>query len=112
MKSSLHVKLIQYCRFGSELNAGARQGRIISGPPRSPTQCTLADLDDPVTMPPHLAKGHAELDRAVDRCYRREPFDNDRARVEHLFQLYEKLTAPLAATEKKPRRKRKTKEES
>lgn len=57
---------------------------------------TLADLNDPVTMPPALAKAHAELDRAVDRCYRREPFPNDRARVEHLFTLYESLTAPLA----------------
>jgi hypothetical protein len=57
---------------------------------------TLADLYDPVTMPPALAKAHADLDRAVDRCYRKEPFANDRAHVEHLFALYEKLTAPLA----------------
>lgn len=57
---------------------------------------TLADLYDPVTMPPGLAKAHADLDRAVDRCYRKEPFPHDRARVEHLFALYEKLTAPLA----------------
>lgn len=58
--------------------------------------CTLADLYDPTTMPPALAKAHAELDRAVDRCYRKEPFPNDRVRVEHLFALYEELTAPLA----------------
>jgi hypothetical protein len=65
---------------------------------------TLADLYDPTTMPPALAKAHAELDRAVDRCYRKEPFPNDRARVEHLFALYEKLTAPLASTSNpKPR---------
>ncbi len=31
-----------------------------------------------------------------DRCCRKEPFPHDRARVEHLFALYEKLTAPLA----------------
>ena len=64
---------------------------------------TLADLYDPVTMPPLLAKAHADLDRAVDRCYRKEPFPHDRARVEHLFALYEKLTAPLAPAPKKPR---------
>jgi hypothetical protein len=67
---------------------------------------TLADLYDPVTMPPALAKAHADLDRAVDRCYRKEPFPHDRARVEHLFALYEKLTAPLAPAAgklKKPR---------
>ena len=59
---------------------------------------TLADLYDPVTMPPALAKAHETLDRAVERCYRKEPFPHDRARVEHLFALYEQLTAPLAAT--------------
>lgn len=69
------------------------------------TTSTLADLYDPTTMPPALAKAHADLDRAVDRCYRKEPFPNDRARVEHLFALYEKLTAPLAPATK-PKRKR------
>ena len=61
---------------------------------------TLADLYDPLAMPPALASAHAALDRAVDRCYRREPFPSDRARVEHLFALYERLTAPLAPTTK------------
>ena len=65
---------------------------------------TLADLYDPTTMPPVLAKAHADLDRAVERCYRKEHFLNDRARVEFLFALYEKLTAPLVASERKPRR--------
>jgi hypothetical protein len=65
---------------------------------------TLADLYDPVAMPPALAKAHANLDKAVDRCYRKEPFANDRQRVEFLFALYEQLTAPLAA--EKPRKKR------
>jgi MmeI, DNA-methyltransferase domain/MmeI, target recognition domain/MmeI, N-terminal domain/MmeI, C-terminal domain/MmeI, helicase spacer domain len=62
---------------------------------------TLADLYDPLSMPPALLKAHAQLDRAVDLCYRPQPFENDRQRVEHLFALYEKLTAPLIATEKK-----------
>ncbi len=48
-----------------------------------------------------LAKAHAALDTAVDRCYRPKPFENDRSRVEHLFALYEKLTAPLAPGAKK-----------
>jgi hypothetical protein len=56
---------------------------------------TLADLYDPLTMPPALSKAHADLDRAVERCYRAEPFRSDRERVEHLFRLYEQLTAPL-----------------
>jgi hypothetical protein len=44
---------------------------------------TLADLYDPLSMPPALAKAHAELDRAVEKCYRPEPFDSDRQRVEY-----------------------------
>jgi hypothetical protein len=48
---------------------------------------------------------HQELDRAVDRCYRSEPFPSDRHRVEYLFALYEKTTAPLVAAAK-PKRKR------
>lgn len=55
----------------------------------------LADLYDPLAMPPALVKAHAKLDRAVDRCCRPEPFATERERVEFLFSLYEKLTAPL-----------------
>lgn len=69
---------------------------------------TLADLYDRNTMPPELVQAHAELDRAVDQCYRKEPFKTERERVEFLFQLYEKITTPLATTEspKKGRGKR------
>jgi hypothetical protein len=66
---------------------------------------TLADLYDPLAMPPALAKAHAELDRAVDRCYRSQPFESDRQRVEYLFALYEKLTAPLVPPVKKARKR-------
>src|SRR6185437_2129253 len=65
----------------------------------------LADLYDPLTMPPALVKAHAQLDRAVDLCYRPQPFENDRQRVEFLFALYEKLTAPLIPAPPKRRRK-------
>ena len=54
-------------------------------------------------MPGPLIKAHAELDKAVERCYRRELFRGDRERVEHLFSLYEKLTAPLLPTTPKTR---------
>ena len=57
-------------------------------------------------MPPALAKAHAELDRAVDLCYRPEKFDSDRLRVEFLFALYEKLTAPLLPAAKAKRTRR------
>ena len=79
--------------------------RSIFLPPNG--KSTLADLYDPVAMPPVLAKAHAELDRAVEKCYRKEPFASDRERVEFLFALYEKLTAPLVAPKNKtPRRKK------
>ena len=65
---------------------------------------TLADLYDPNTMPPALAKAHEQLDRAVDRCYRPESFTSERQRVEFLFGLYDQLAAPLAVAEKKRRR--------
>jgi hypothetical protein len=67
---------------------------------------TLADLYDPLSMPPALAKAHADLDRAVEKCYRPEPFDSDRQRVEFLFALYEKLTAPLLPATPKTRGRR------
>ena len=62
---------------------------------------TLADLYDPVTMPPVLVKAHADLDRAVERCYRKDPFPTDRSRIEFLFALYENLTAPLVSSKGK-----------
>jgi len=65
---------------------------------------TLADLYDPLAMPPGLTKAHTELDRAVDRCYRSQPFTSDRQRVEFLFALYERITTPLLPTRRKNRR--------
>ena len=70
---------------------------------------SLADLYDPLTMPPALQKAHAELDKAVEACYRKAAFHTDRERVEYLFALYEKLTAPLTAgLEAKPKKPRRT----
>ena len=73
----------------------------------TPTKtATLADLYDPLAMPPALQQAHEELDRAVDKCYRPEPFTSERQRVEFLFTLYEKLTAPLLLSTKAQRVKR------
>ena len=68
---------------------------------------SLADLYDPLAMPPALVNAHAKLDRAVDLCYRPQPFQNDRQRVEYLFALYEKLVAPLIPSARKKASKRK-----
>jgi hypothetical protein len=67
------------------------------------SKATLAELYDPLAMPPALVKAHAELDRAVELCYRPQEFPGDLQRVEFLFAFYEKLTAPLIAPSKKGR---------
>ena len=69
-------------------------------------EASLADLYDPLAMPAKLTKAHATLDRAVDRCYRSQPFPNERNRVEFLFKLYQQLTAPLLPTTKKRAKRR------
>ena len=68
---------------------------------------SLADLYDPLTMPPSLVKAHNELDKAVDLAYRPQPFTSDANRMEFLFELYEKYTAGLFAVEKKSKSKKK-----
>jgi hypothetical protein len=66
---------------------------------------SLADLYDPLTMPPILVKAHNELDKAVDLAYRPHPFTSDANRMEFLFELYEKYTAGLFAVEKKSKKR-------
>ena len=68
---------------------------------------TLADLYDSLSMPPDLSRAHAALDRAVDLCYRPQPFPDERRRFEHLFALHERLAAPLTAPAKGSRRRAK-----
>lgn len=62
---------------------------------------SLADIYDPNTMPPSLVKAHQALDKAVDLCYRSQPFPNETKRIEFLFELYDKYTAGLFVKEKK-----------
>ncbi len=57
------------------------------------TPCSLADLYDPLTMPKDLLDAHKRLDKAVDLCYRSQPFVNELARLEFLFDLYERYTS-------------------
>jgi len=66
---------------------------------------SMADLYDGDVMPAELFRAHRDLDAAVDKLYRSEPFPGDRQRVEHLFTRYEKLVAPLIPVEKKMRRR-------
>ena len=62
---------------------------------------SLADLYNPLTMPPALVKAHNELDKAVDTAYSKQAFTSEAKRMEFLFELYEKYTAGLFVKEKK-----------
>lgn len=67
---------------------------------------SLADLYDPNIMPADLRRAHQANDKAVDRLYRKAMFKSERERVEHLFQLYEKMTDPLLTQPPKNRRRK------
>jgi hypothetical protein len=62
---------------------------------------SLADLYDPLTMPPALTRAHQALDRAVDAAYlagaKARSFANDAERVAFLFRLYQQYTSLLPA---------------
>ena len=58
---------------------------------------TLADLYDPLTMPPVLLRAHQTLNRAVDAAYGRRDFASEAERVAFLFDLYQRYTAQLLA---------------
>jgi hypothetical protein len=68
---------------------------------------SLADLYDPLTMPPALAKAHQQLDKAVDLIYGSQPFTSEANRMSFLFELYEKYTANLFSPQKNQKKKRK-----
>ncbi len=68
---------------------------------------TLADLYDPLTMPPELVRAHQVLDRAVDTAYGKKSFASEAERVAFLFERYQTITsllpaAPVKKSGKKP----------
>ena len=65
---------------------------------------SLADLYDPVAMPPGLRKTHSTLDKAVDAAYGKKSFTSDAERVAFLFELYHKYTSLLPAPEVRKKR--------
>ena len=69
---------------------------------------TMAQLYDPDKMPKGLKEAHAELDKAVEQCYRLQPFTSDTERLEYLFKMYEEMTLKdtLFAKQKKTTKKK------
>ena len=67
---------------------------------------TLADLYDPLAMPPELVRAHQTLDRTVDAAYGKKSFASEAERVAFLFERYQTITSLLpAAAAKKPGKK-------
>jgi hypothetical protein len=75
---------------------------------------SLADLYDPLTMPPALLKVHQKLDTAVDAAYQpsggKKAYVSDAERVTFLFELYQRITSLLPVAAGKKTRKTKSKE--
>ena len=70
---------------------------------------SLADLYDPLTMPPALLKAHQKLDAAVDKAYEasggKKTYKGDAERVAFLFELYQRYTSLLPAAAPKAKRR-------
>jgi hypothetical protein len=66
---------------------------------------TLADLYDPLSMPPELLKAHQKLDAVVDKAYEssggKKSYKSDAERVAFLFDLYQQYTSLLPVDAKK-----------
>ncbi len=66
---------------------------------------TLADLYDPLAMPPELVRAHQALDRAVDSAYGKKNFASEAERVAFLFERYQAITSLLPAVSAKKTKK-------
>ena len=73
------------------------------------SDASLADLYDPLTMPPALLKAHQKLDTAVDAAYQpsggKKTYASDAERVAFLFDLYQRITSLLPGPVAKKTRK-------
>jgi len=94
----------QSCTAKQKAAIEAAAQAVLDARAKHPKDC-LADLYDPLAMPQELVKAHRTLDSAVDTAYSKKAFSGDRERAAFLFQLYERISMPLAAT--KPDRRKK-----
>lgn len=70
---------------------------------------SLADLYDPLTMPPAMLQAHQKLDTAVVAAYQpsggKKSYASDAERVAFLFELYQRITRLLPKSTVKKTRK-------
>ena len=75
---------------------------------------SLADLYDPLTMPPALLKAHQKPDTAIDAAYQpsggKKSYASEVECVAFLFELYQRITSLLPAPAAKQTRKSKAEE--
>jgi len=69
---------------------------------------TLADLYNPLSMPPDLNRAHQALDRVVDISYGKSRFSGEAERVAFLFELYRTQVPSLGLGDSGPRQRKKT----
>lgn len=74
-----------------------RAAQVVLGARDQFSGSSLANLYDPLTMPPVLLRAHQALDRAVDAAYGRRDFASEAERVAFLFDLYQRCAARSAA---------------
>jgi hypothetical protein len=90
-------------------NAIEQAGQCVLDARAQFADASLADLYDPLTMPPALLKAHQKLDSAVDAAYQpsggKKSYASDAERVAFLFDLYQRITSLLPATAAKQSRK-------
>jgi hypothetical protein len=121
--SSAKIEVVSSKRADSEAKpAAAQQNKaqtaiefaaqaVLDARAQFPTS-SLADLYDPLTMPPALVKAHQKLDAAVDAAYAQDAvhagkktYATDAERVAYLFALYQRLTSLLPADNLKKKRR-------
>jgi hypothetical protein len=71
---------------------------------------SLADLYDPLTMPPALLKAHQKLDASYQPSGGKKSYASDAERVVFLLELYQRITSLLPAPAAKKTRKTKATE--
>ena len=52
---------------------------------------SFADLYNTQSMPPDLSRAHRDLDRKVERMYRKQKFESDQERIDFLLDRYAKM---------------------
>lgn len=108
---------IVYNNFPWPLDANEKQQEAISAAAQGILDArakfpdaTLADLYDPLSMPPALAKAHQSLDKAVDAAYvpsgGKKSWATEAERVAFLFEQYQRITSLIPPEKPKGRKKK------